>query len=87
VVQSLAGDCVLYCNQGSQLWSSASSSLLQVIVSIQGLILNTEPYYNEAGFEKQRDSQAGLENSRLYNEMVLVKLVQVIRNHIWFRYE
>lgn len=41
-----------------------------------GLILVSEPYYNEAGYEKQRGSQQGTENSRMYNEMVLIKLVQ-----------
>jgi len=45
---------------------------------IQGLILNPEPYYNEAGYEKQKGTQTGLENSRLYNEMAVVKLVQVL---------
>ena len=35
-----------------------------------------EPYYNEAGYDKQRGSQQGEENARMYNEMVLIKLVQ-----------
>uniref|UniRef100_A0A2M4CSB7 Putative ubiquitin-conjugating enzyme n=1 Tax=Anopheles darlingi TaxID=43151 RepID=A0A2M4CSB7_ANODA len=61
--------------RGSELWSS-TSTLLQVIVSIQGLILVAEPYYNEAGYEKLRGSQQGKENSRMYNEMVLLKLLQ-----------
>ncbi|KAF0293215.1 (E3-independent) E2 ubiquitin-conjugating enzyme [Amphibalanus amphitrite] len=69
--------------RGSEVWSS-SSSLMQVLVSIQGLILVAEPYYNEAGYEKQRGSQQGAENSRLYNEMVILKLVQsltaILRN-------
>lgn len=39
--------------RGSEVWSK-TSTLLQVIVSIQGLILVDEPYYNEAGYEKQR---------------------------------
>ena len=26
---------------------------LQVLVSVQGLVLTAEPYYNEAGFERQ----------------------------------
>jgi len=42
------------------------------------LILNREPYYNEAGYEKQKGTQTGLENSRLYNEMAVLKLVQVM---------
>lgn len=40
--------------RGSEVWCPNSSTLLQVIVSIQGLILVDEPYYNEAGYEKQR---------------------------------
>ena len=43
-----------------------------------GLILVSEPYYNEAGYEKQKGSQQGNENSRMYNEMALLKMVQVI---------
>ncbi|XP_063972384.1 (E3-independent) E2 ubiquitin-conjugating enzyme UBE2O [Diachasmimorpha longicaudata] len=64
-----------WAGRGTELWTS-SSTLLQVIVSIQGLILVSEPYFNEAGFEKQRGSQQGRENSRMYNEMVVLKLVQ-----------
>lgn len=61
--------------RGTEMWGP-KSTLLQVIVSIQGLILVDEPYFNEAGYEKQRGSQQGKENSRMYNEMVLLKLVQ-----------
>lgn len=64
-----------WAGRGTELWSH-SSTLLQVIVSIQGLILVSEPYFNEAGFEKQKGSQQGRENSRMYNEMVVLKLVQ-----------
>ena len=35
-----------------------------------------EPYYNEAGYERQKGTQQGLENSRMYNETVLLKLTQ-----------
>lgn len=59
----------------TEVWG-LNSTLLQLIVSIQGLILVSEPYYNEAGYEKQIDSQQGCENSRTYNEMVVLKLVQ-----------
>ncbi|XP_077526737.1 (E3-independent) E2 ubiquitin-conjugating enzyme UBE2O isoform X2 [Haemaphysalis longicornis] len=62
--------------KGSEMWSAATSSLLQVLISIQGLILVSEPYYNEAGYEQQRGSQQASENSRMYNEMVVLKLVQ-----------
>ena len=46
-------------------------------IILLGLILVSEPYYNEAGFEKQRGSVIGLENSKMYNEMAIIKLVQV----------
>ncbi|KAA0203163.1 hypothetical protein HAZT_HAZT004375 [Hyalella azteca] len=61
--------------KGTEVWTHRSN-LLQVIVSIQGLILVSEPYFNEAGYERQKGSQQGHENSRMYNEMVLLKLIQ-----------
>ena len=47
------------------------------IFCYSGLILVSEPYFNEAGYEKQRGTQQGQENSRMYNEMAVLKLVQV----------
>lgn len=64
-----------WAGRGTEVWTS-SSTLLQIIVSIQGLILVPEPYFNEAGYEKQKGTQQGKENSRMYNEMVVLKLVQ-----------
>jgi ubiquitin-conjugating enzyme E2 O len=45
---------------------------------LAGLILVSEPYFNEAGYEKQKGSQQGRENSRMYNEMVVLKHVQAL---------
>ncbi|XP_017031563.1 (E3-independent) E2 ubiquitin-conjugating enzyme [Drosophila kikkawai] len=59
----------------TEVWSP-SSTMLQVLVSIQGLILVDEPYYNEAGYEKQRGTQLGNENSRVYNEMAIIKIAR-----------
>ena len=41
---------------------------LQVLVSIQGLVLVAEPYYNEAGYQKQMGTLEGRHNSKQYNE-------------------
>lgn len=60
----------------SESWIPGSSNLLQVIISIQGLILVPEPYFNEAGYQRQKGTEEGQENSRLYNEMAVVKVVQ-----------
>jgi len=61
--------------KGTEVWNSRSS-LLQVLISIQGLILVSEPYYNEAGYERQKGSRIGAENARMYNEMAVLKLTQ-----------
>ena len=61
--------------KGTETWSH-ESNLLQLLVSIQGLILVREPYFNEAGYEKQKGAQQGSENSRMYNEMAVLKMVQ-----------
>ncbi|XP_037945571.1 (E3-independent) E2 ubiquitin-conjugating enzyme isoform X2 [Teleopsis dalmanni] len=61
--------------RNTEIWG-VNSTLLQVLVSIQGLILVNEPYYNEAGYEKHKETQQGHENSRMYNEMATIKLVQ-----------
>lgn len=80
----------------TEVWTPRST-MLQVLVSIQGLILVDEPYFNEAGYEKQRGNilvlketlfsdpfqyyplflgtQLGKENSRVYNEMAIIKIV------------
>ena len=48
----------------------------QFAIYYVGLILVREPYYNEAGYERQKGTQQGRENTRMYNEMVVLKLVQ-----------
>lgn len=44
-----------------------TSTLLQVLVSIQSLILVPEPYFNEPGFERSRGTMIGDLKSRDYN--------------------
>ena len=39
-------------------WSE-NSNLLQVLLSIQSLVLCAEPYYNEPGYDKQLGSPEG----------------------------
>ncbi|CAI6373297.1 unnamed protein product [Macrosiphum euphorbiae] len=66
--------------RGVELWSPNDSNLLQLLVSIQGLILVSEPYYNEPGFDSQQGQKLSKENSRVYNEMALIKVVQSMTN-------
>jgi len=56
---------------------TAHSILNCVLPMCLGLILVSEPYYNETGYEKQKNTVLGCENSKKYNEMVLVQLLHV----------
>jgi ubiquitin-conjugating enzyme E2 O len=68
--------------ENSERWSS-SSSALQVLVSLQALVLNDKPYYNEAGYEKQRGTEEGIRNSAMYSEnaylLNLKTMIQTIK--------
>lgn len=54
--------------KGNEVWDPSSSSILQVLVSLQGLVLNSKPYFNEAGYDKQVGTAEGEKNSLSYNE-------------------
>ncbi|CAL1398049.1 unnamed protein product [Linum trigynum] len=54
--------------RGNEVWDPNSSSILQVLVSLQGLVLNSRPYFNEAGYDKQVGTAEGEKNSLSYNE-------------------
>jgi len=56
----------------SECWSPSRSSLMQALVSIQGLVLVKEPWFCEPAFEKLRGTEEGIVNSRLYNEKAYV---------------
>ncbi|KAK6180714.1 hypothetical protein SNE40_008714 [Patella caerulea] len=51
-------------------WNSHTSSFLQVLVSIQSLILVNEPYFNEPGYERSRGTPSGMASSREYDSNI-----------------
>lgn len=53
-------------------WNPGSSSLYQVLVSIQAFILVEEPYFNEPAYEAQRGTKEGTSRSAEYNENIWV---------------
>jgi ubiquitin-protein ligase len=57
-------------------WDPSSSTILQVLVSIWGLVLVSEPWYNEPGFEKHKGSMEGITNSISYNEGCFVQCLR-----------
>ena len=46
------------------------STILQVLVSIQSIIMVAKPYFNEPGYATEEGTAAGEERSREYNENV-----------------
>jgi ubiquitin-protein ligase len=48
-------------------WQAGESTLLQVLVSIQSLILVNDPYFNEPGFQESRGTPHGTRQSDQYN--------------------
>uniref|UniRef100_A0A7S2W505 UBC core domain-containing protein n=1 Tax=Rhizochromulina marina TaxID=1034831 RepID=A0A7S2W505_9STRA len=51
-------------------WNPLTSSLLQVIISIQSLILVPDPYFNEPGFEAKMMTDEGRLCSSTYNAAI-----------------
>ena len=51
-------------------WNPKTSTLLQVLISIQSLILVPEPYFNEPGYEKTIGTPQGIASSRAYNSVI-----------------
>ncbi|KAL3621626.1 putative ubiquitin-conjugating enzyme E2 23 [Castilleja foliolosa] len=60
------------------------STILQVLVSLQGLVLNSKPYFNEAGFDELRGTAEGEKNSESYNEYAFLLNCQLMMCH-WMR--
>jgi hypothetical protein len=53
---------------GCEQWNPAQSTMLQVLVSIQALILNEMPYFNEPGFEASANTAHGQQRATDYND-------------------
>ena len=53
---------------GCEKWNPDNSTMLQVLVSIQALVLNAKPFFNEAGNAMSANSPLGEKLSMTYNE-------------------
>ena len=54
-------------------WNPKTSTLLQVLVSIQSLIMVPDPYFNEPGYEQTRFSAPAIAVSNKYSEDIRQK--------------
>mmetsp|Transcript_9187 Transcript_9187/g.13412 ORF Transcript_9187/g.13412 Transcript_9187/m.13412 type:complete len:553 (-) Transcript_9187:83-1741(-) len=51
-------------------WNAGESTLLQVLISIQSLILVNDPYFNEPGYQALLGTQRGTSGSIKYNNKI-----------------
>lgn len=66
----------------SERWHHSRSNMLQLFVSLQGLVLGTkEPYFLEAGYDKLRGTKQGIINSLMFNEMSLLNSLKHMLYH------
>jgi len=62
--------------QENEKWQPGVSTLAQVLLSVLGQILVSEPYYNEPGRDAQRGTREGDMASRLYNQEIRLAAVR-----------
>ena len=61
---------------GGETWNEKTSTFLQVLVSIQSLILVENPYYNEPGWERQMHTEEGREKNFAYTDNIRLRNLQ-----------
>jgi baculoviral IAP repeat-containing protein 6 len=57
-------------------WNEETSTILQLMISIQSLIFVPEPYFNEPGYESTMNSESGRTQCRQYNENIRMQTVR-----------
>jgi len=62
--------------QEGEKWNPKNSTFLQVLVSIQSLILVETPYFNEPGWEREMNTPAGVLKSKEYNEPLQIGTIE-----------
>lgn len=60
----------------SESWNSKTSTLLQILISIQAQILIEEPYFNEPGHERGMGSSTGVKASKQYNDNIRLYMMK-----------
>ncbi|KAI3988364.1 hypothetical protein MKX01_012153 [Papaver californicum] len=53
-------------------WIPGKSTMLQVLLSIQALVLNTKPYFNEPAYERLAGTVDGEKSAQKYNENTFI---------------
>nr|GEZ99531.1 hypothetical protein [Tanacetum cinerariifolium] len=62
----------------NKIWENGTSNMLQLLVSMQNLILNSKPLFSGRAFPKLRNSKHREKFSLLYNETILIKSLKTM---------
>ncbi|GJR54925.1 ubiquitin-conjugating enzyme family protein, partial [Tanacetum coccineum] len=62
----------------NKIWENGTSNMLQLLVSMQDLILNSKPFFSGRAFPKLRNSKHREKFSLLYNETILIKSLKTM---------
>jgi baculoviral IAP repeat-containing protein 6 len=57
-------------------WNKDTSTLLQLLVSIQSLILVENPYFNEPGYESKMHTAQGIASNKEYSENIRYRTME-----------
>lgn len=60
----------------SEKWRPGSSNLFQVLLSLQGMIFITDPYFNEPAYEGMRGTEEGSTSSLKYNSEIWLNSIR-----------
>eukprot|EP01098_Paradermamoeba_levis_P011129 TRINITY_DN4731_c0_g4_i3.p1 TRINITY_DN4731_c0_g4~~TRINITY_DN4731_c0_g4_i3.p1 ORF type:complete len:395 (-),score=154.58 TRINITY_DN4731_c0_g4_i3:38-1075(-) len=62
--------------QETEKWNPKTSTILQVLISIQSFILVEKPYFNEPGYERQMGTKEGDQNNKDYNDNIRLQTIR-----------
>ena len=62
--------------QKGESWNDKASTFLQVLISIQSLIMVDEPYFNEPGWERQMHTEQGKKSSFDYSDNIRLQTLK-----------
>ncbi|XP_063936153.1 putative ubiquitin-conjugating enzyme E2 38 [Daucus carota subsp. sativus] len=67
-----------WAGRGNEKWLPNRSTVLQVLVSIQALVLNEKPFFNEPGYDSTYTGSEGARRSKMYNEKIFISSLKTM---------
>ncbi|AGF85172.1 enzyme E2 [Moumouvirus goulette] len=73
--------------RASESWIPDQSTMMQIMISIQSLVLIPDPYFNEPGYENSIGKDEGIKQSNIYNNRIRLDcmnwaMIDIIKNPV-----